>query len=124
MTHPRRAAALALVGVLVGPGEAQEVRLTEDRARVTFLFNGSEVTIGRIQDQSHQLSGEFARTSRACPPFCITPMVVAPGVQTLGELEVLAFLETEEGPSARQQAAGIPQGGDPPRGGQRALHDA
>jgi rhodanese-related sulfurtransferase len=39
------------------------------------------------------LSGGFTKTSRKCPPFCIQPLHVAPGVATVGELELLAFIE-------------------------------
>ena len=35
---------------------------------------------------------EFALTSRPCPPFCIQPMQLAPGVETIGELELLSYL--------------------------------
>ena len=31
----------------------------------------------------------FAKTSRPCLPFCMPPMSLAPGVETLGGLEVL-----------------------------------
>ena len=35
----------------------------------------------------------FAKTSRNCPPFCVNPMVLAPGVETYGEVEVLDALK-------------------------------
>jgi len=77
------------------PVTAQDVRITQDMLTRSFILNGTETIIDRIQDSEHQLSGEFARTSRACPPFCITPMSAAPGVTTIGELEVMDFLETQ-----------------------------
>lgn len=93
---------LRLAGVLLGstacvghPAQAQDVRITGDRADVIFTVNGQDIAISRTQNQENQLSGEFARTSRACPPFCIQPMQVAAGVGTIAELETLAFLETE-----------------------------
>ncbi|QYK43517.1 MAG: rhodanese-like domain-containing protein [Paracoccaceae bacterium] len=88
--------AIALAGaVLAAPAAtAQEVRLTEDRAEARIVLNGQPVTIARNQDQSATVTGDFAKTSRPCPPFCIHPMQAAPGVETLGELELIAFLET------------------------------
>jgi rhodanese-related sulfurtransferase len=77
------------------PAFAQEVRLTPDRATAQFAINGETFTIARQQDQAATLSGEFARVARECPPFCIQPATVAPGVATLAELEVIAFLEAE-----------------------------
>lgn len=72
---------------------AQDVRITQDLSAQMIDLNGTEIVISRIQDQDHQLEGEFTRTSRPCPPFCITPITVAPGVETIGELEVISFLQ-------------------------------
>lgn len=72
---------------------AQEVRLTEDRANARFMLNGQEITIQRNQDTTHRLTGEYALTSRTCPAYCIQPIVAAPGVTTIAELETIGFLE-------------------------------
>lgn len=77
------------------PVPAQDVRLTADRPDASFTVNGQSFQISRAQDQENLLTGEFARTSRACPPFCIQPMQAAPDVETVAELEVIAFLETQ-----------------------------
>lgn len=50
-----------------------------------------DVTIMRDQDQDATINPKYAKTSRPCPPFCIQPMQVAPGVTTVGELELLEF---------------------------------
>ena len=83
------------ISIATLPVAAQDVRITQDMLTRSITLNGTEIVIDRIQDSEHQLSGEFARTSRACPPFCITPMSAAPGVSTIGELEVMDFLETQ-----------------------------
>ena len=54
------------------------------------------MTIERIQDNAHEITGEWARTSRPCPPFCIQPMQPAEGVMTIGELELLDLLQDPE----------------------------
>ncbi|WP_193140277.1 rhodanese-like domain-containing protein [Meridianimarinicoccus sp. MJW13] len=57
---------------------------------------GTSTIIQRNQDTEAQIEGEFARTSRACPPFCIQPMTPAEGVTTIGELELLDMLQDPE----------------------------
>ena len=74
---------------------AVDVKITQDLSYVTVDHNGETIRIQRIQDQNNHLSGGFAKTSRKCPPFCIQPMTVAPGVATFGELEVINFINTK-----------------------------
>lgn len=71
---------------------ASDVNITQDMSYIAVDHNGKTVRIERLQDQSNQLTGGFAKTSRKCPPFCIQPMIVAPGVNTFGELEVIQFI--------------------------------
>lgn len=90
----RQFAAAALVCATVIPSVplAQDVRITEDLPSASFTLNGQSIVIERNQDQANVISGEYAKTSRPCPPFCIAPMSVAEGVTTVGELEVIDFL--------------------------------
>lgn len=74
---------------------AQDVQIAPEQADVSFTVNGQSYAISRDQNQENQLAGEFARTSRACPPFCIQPMQIAAGVVTIAELETLEFLQTK-----------------------------
>lgn len=60
---------------------------------VEALHHGELVTIQREQDPSATIRAEYAVTARKCPPYCIQPMQLAPGVETLGELEVLDCLK-------------------------------
>lgn len=78
-----------------GASLALDVNITEKLPYIAIQHKGQTVRIQRIQDQSHKLTGGFAKTSRKCPPFCIQPMTVAPGVDTYGELEVINFIETK-----------------------------
>ncbi|GAB6041324.1 rhodanese-like domain-containing protein [Endothiovibrio diazotrophicus] len=55
--------------------------ITKDLDQVTVKQDGKEVVITRNQEH------------RACPPFCVQPIQIAPGVETLGELEVLSYLK-------------------------------
>ncbi len=87
----------AFFGVLVVLGLSQAsaggVNITSDMPVRTIVLNGQTINIQRIQDPEHRLDSEFSKTSRQCPPFCIHPIQIAPGVKTLGELEVMDFLE-------------------------------
>jgi rhodanese-related sulfurtransferase len=48
--------------------------------------------IQRGHDRDATLPEIFQKTDRGCPPFCVQPMVAVPGVDTVGELEVLGYL--------------------------------
>jgi rhodanese-related sulfurtransferase len=81
---------LASAGTLAADNPA--VNITQDMASVDVMHAGKKVTIIRNQDQKNTVNPDFAKTSRKCPPFCIQPATLAPGVQTIAELEVLDYL--------------------------------
>ena len=64
---------------------------------VEVLHLGQPVTIRREQDPAATIRAEYAATARPCPPYCIQPMHLAPGIETLGELEVLDYLKRIHG---------------------------
>jgi rhodanese-related sulfurtransferase len=66
--------------VLATPLSAQQSRITSDMVEFSFVLNGARVSIGR--------------NGAACPPACLQPMQSVPGVNTIGELEVMAFLDS------------------------------
>ena len=67
------------------------VGITPDLMSITVKHNGKDVEIKRNQDNNAVVIPAFAKTSRPCPPFCIQPMSVAPGVETIGEAEVIDY---------------------------------
>ena len=73
--------------------EDLKVKITPNLASVDVMHNGKKVTIMRNQNNKNKVKDAFATTSRNCPPFCINPIMLAPGVETLGELEVLDYLK-------------------------------
>jgi rhodanese-related sulfurtransferase len=90
-------------GLWAGAGlGAQElkVKITPTLSAVDVVHAGQKVRIQRIQDTGNKIIDDFAKTSRPCPEFCIHAMVVAPGVETLGELELLDFM-TRQVPSGQ-----------------------
>ncbi len=68
-----------------------DVKLNGSTPSVTVSTNNGPVEIMRNQDQNNTIDPAYAKTSRKCPPFCIQPMQVAPGVTTVGEMELLEF---------------------------------
>jgi len=86
---------LLTVALLANPAAAVDVKISEEKDFIEVIHMGKLVRIQRIQDQSHILEGSFAKTSRKCPPFCIQPMDAAPEVKTIGQLELMEFLETK-----------------------------
>ena len=94
----RAALALALAAALGAQASAEErkVMITPEIGAVTVETLSGPVTIERIQDEAHEVTGEWAMTSRPCPNFCIQPMSPAEGVTTMGELELLAALQDPE----------------------------
>jgi len=56
------------------------------------LANGKTVRLERVQNEANVIDLEFGRTSRPCPPFCIQPIALGPGIETVGELEVIEAL--------------------------------
>ena len=74
-----------------------EVRITKEISSISVATEDGKVEIKRNQDTNNVINQSFSKTSRKCPPFCIQPHQVAPGVQTVGELEVINFLKAKQG---------------------------
>jgi rhodanese-related sulfurtransferase len=79
----------------VCPADKSPVGITESTRAVVINHFGVPVTVERIQDTDNRLVDDFAKTSRPCPPFCIHPISAAPDVETVGELELIAFVKTK-----------------------------
>ena len=84
---------ILLLLVLPVAALAEPVGIDAERQSVTVETETGPVTIERNQDNAATLTGDFARTSRPCPPFCVQPMQPAEGVSTIGELELLDLLQ-------------------------------
>jgi rhodanese-related sulfurtransferase len=104
--HARRARLLAgLAALLSGAALAADtsedvfdldnlsVRITESLPYIEMPHGDGRIPVLRYQDPSHRIEAPYDRTNRPCPPYCVQPMHVAPGVETIGELEVLAYME-------------------------------
>lgn len=83
--------AAMLAGSVVSAAD-KPVGITPTMMDAKVMHGGKSVTIMRDQNNKATVNPAFARTSRPCPPFCIQPIVLAPGVETLGEREIIDYL--------------------------------
>lgn len=84
--------ALALSAPAAAETAQARVGITPEFASVEVLHHGEKVVITRRQDPASTVNPAYAKTARDCPPFCIQPIRIAPGVETIGELELLDYL--------------------------------
>ena len=75
-----------------GPTLATEAKITPTLDAVEVIHNGQIVSISRSHEKAATIPEIYQKTSRGCPPFCVQPIAVAPGVETIGELEMLDYL--------------------------------
>ena len=94
---------VALGGLIVGlvPGispviqaeiKTDAVNITASVPYVEVVHKGKRVRIEREQDNDAMIEPDYAQTSRPCPPYCIQPMQLAKGIETIGELEIIDYL--------------------------------
>lgn len=88
----KRAVAVLLMAFSAA-APAAGVGLTAERPHVDVIHQGKPFRIQREQDDLNQIDPDYALTSRPCPPYCIQPATLAPGVDTVGELEVIDALK-------------------------------
>ena len=92
-TRFTKASLVIALMAFVGLAQAgKPVGITPDMMDATVKHGGEDVKIMRDQDNKAKVIPAFAKTSRPCPPFCIQPMQLAPGVETLGEREIIDYL--------------------------------
>jgi rhodanese-related sulfurtransferase len=68
------------------------VGITADLPYVVVRHAGQPVTLLRHQDPAHRIESPYDQTARSCPPFCIQPMHMPGGVETIGELDLIDYL--------------------------------
>ena len=99
-----KASLVSLAAVATGVGAADpdeglfdlddlRVNITETLPYVEVEHAGKPVILMRHQEPDHTIVAPYDQTARDCPPYCIQPMQLAPGVETIGELELIAYLE-------------------------------
>ncbi len=88
------ACSIAFTGLaLAGSHGGMKVGITPTMKKFEGTVNGKKITIMRNQNTKNTVNPAFAKTSRPCPPFCIQPIKLAPGVETIGEVEVIEYIK-------------------------------
>ena len=89
------AASIGLIWATIQPVAASDkpVNITAAVKAVEILHQGKPMRIERNPDPDNMLDPDYSLTSRPCPPYCIQPMQLAPGVETIGELELIEYLK-------------------------------
>ncbi|PCI08672.1 MAG: sulfurtransferase [Gammaproteobacteria bacterium] len=86
------AAFVASLVFSINVNAGKPVGITSGVIEVTVKHNGKPVKITRNQDNKNTVNPAFAKTSRPCPPFCIQPASLAPGVETIAEREIIDYI--------------------------------
>jgi rhodanese-related sulfurtransferase len=86
-------ALMAILSLTAANALAEDVtvKITPQMSKAEVKHNGKSVAIMRNQDERNTVNPAFAKTSRKCPPFCIKPISLGHGVETIGELEVIDY---------------------------------
>ncbi len=87
------AGTLSLSALTANAKENKPVGITPTLSSITVMHNGKPTEIKRNPDNKNTVNPAFAKTSRACPPFCIQPMSLGKGIQTIGEVEVIDYAD-------------------------------
>ena len=72
---------------------AEPVFIQHQLPYVDIKVGNKIIRIERNPDNENMIDLDYALTSRPCPPYCIQPITLDDGVETLGELEVLNYLK-------------------------------
>lgn len=78
-------------------GASHDGRISSTVKSVEVVHQGKNVEITRTNDHDAVIPKAYAKVGRGCPPFCIQPMQIATGVETVGELELLGYLKRGAG---------------------------
>ncbi|MEQ1662974.1 MAG: rhodanese-like domain-containing protein [Thiobacillus sp.] len=94
LLKPLTTALWLAAGLCITPAShALDVNITVGLPSVEVQHNSKPVLIQRNQNADNVINPNFAKTSRKCPPFCIQPGAMPDGVKTIGELELIDFLQ-------------------------------
>ena len=79
-------------GASLASAADNSVNITHDVKAVEVTHLGRKVLIERNPDTENMLDPDYSLTSRPCPPFCVQPMNLGPGIETIGELELIEYI--------------------------------
>jgi rhodanese-related sulfurtransferase len=80
-----------MLSVMLWSGQYDKVKITPDMSYLYVYHKGKAVKIHRIQNTSNKITGEYAKQYR--PGKDIQPIKIDKNIKTIGEVELLHFLE-------------------------------
>jgi len=86
---------IILVAILLAMSSqsfALDVAIANGIESIMVPHGDKMIRVQRNQNNKAVIQGDFAKTSRNCPPFCIQPIIVGEGVKTIGTLELIYFM--------------------------------
>ncbi len=83
---------LALI-LIFGFLRAEEVKIDKELKSFVVDIMGKPFKVERTQNPKHRLNNSYTKTSRPCPPFCIQPFEPVKGIKTIGEVELIKFMQ-------------------------------
>lgn len=90
-------AVISCVGLtLAGSWAIAGNNITHDLASAEVNHKGKSIKIVRTDAKDTLIPAAYAKIGRPCPPYCIQPMKIAEGVETVGELEVINYLSSSQ----------------------------
>ncbi len=84
---------LGLVTTGTSMADDAMAKITPSLKSVDVIHQGRAMTIKRTASREATFPAAYARVGHVCPPFCLQPMHIVAGVETIGELEVLGYLK-------------------------------
>mgnify|MGYP000663397299 FL=1 len=85
----------AVACTFVGLSTVCSAEMLPVTADAVFTFNGQEITISRVSTLDTVTIDALTHTTATCSSPCLSPMIAAPNVATLGEMDVIDFLSTQ-----------------------------
>ena len=71
---------------------ALDVAIANGLESIMVPHGDKMIRVQRNQNNEAVIQGDFAKTSRNCPPFCIQTITAGEGVKTIGTLELIYFM--------------------------------
>jgi len=99
MKRDARSALLAATCVIgigltdVAGASDESVNITPGLSEIDVVHEGRTFAIKRMHTDDDRIPAPYSKAVRPCPPFCIQPIQIAVGVETIGELEMLGYLK-------------------------------
>ncbi len=88
----QRIIVVAILFAMSSQSFALDVAIAKSIESIVVPHGDKMVRVQRNQDNKAIIQGDFAKTSRNCPPFCIQPITAGEGVKTIGTLELIYFM--------------------------------